>query len=378
MEIYLDHSATTPCCQEAAEACLHAMTECYGNPSSLHGKGFEAERLVLKAKESLAEVLSCTGEEIFFTSGATEANNLALMGVAAARERRGKTIVVSAVEHPSILEAAALLESRGFTVKRILPEKDGSYTPESFAAAVDRDTILVSAMMVNNETGLILPVFEIARAVKRVNPDALFHTDAVQGFLKLPIRLKNSAVDLLSLSGHKVRAPKGIGALFVRKGVRLCPMLVGGGQQRGLRSGTEPVPEIAALGAAIMAQKSKMAETMEYYQKLRSHLIEKLAEIPGVFVWENGAQAPWIVSISVYGLRSEILLHFLERSGIYVSSGSACSKGGPSHVLSAIGMDRRMADETIRVSFSADTTAEMLDRLAEQIAVAGQTLHKQR
>lgn len=378
MEIYLDHSATTPCCPEAVEACRRAMTEGYGNPSSLHRKGFEAERLMLEAKEQLGAALSCLPEEILFTSGATEANNLALIGAARARERSGKTIVISAVEHPSVLETAGWLEGQGFRIRKIGPDAEGRFTPEAFAGAVDGDTVLVSAMLVNNETGAILPVWEIARAVKRVRPEVLVHTDAVQGFLKLPIRLKNTAVDLLSVSGHKVCAPKGIGALFVRRGVRLLPLLHGGGQQGGLRSGTEPVPLIAALGAAAAAQSGRIAGEAARYARLRERLLVRMAEIPDVTVRQEPVQADWIASLSVRGVRSEILLHFLEEAGIYVSSGSACSRGGPSHVLAALGMDRRTADETIRVSFGAGTEDGMIDALADRIGEAVRVLQKRR
>ena len=378
MEIYLDHSATTPCSSEAVEACRGAMADCYGNPSSLHRKGFAAERLTDAARESIAAALACDGTELIFTSGATEANNLALIGAARARERRGKTIVISAVEHPSVLEPAAWLEKQGFTVKRIFPGADGVYSPADFAEAMDQETVLVSAMMVNNETGLILPVLEIAKAVKRMSNDVLFHTDAVQGFLKQPIRLKNSMIDLLSVSGHKVRAPKGVGALYIRKGVRLLPLLYGGGQQNGLRPGTEPVPLIAAFGAAVEAQKGRIAENAAHYETLRSHLVGCLSGISGVEARTGGEYAPWIVSVSAYGLRSEILLHYLEEAEIYVSSGSACSKGAPSHVLSALGIDRRTADETIRVSMSAATTVAELDAFAERLAEAMRLLHKQR
>lgn len=378
MEIYLDNSATTKPCKEAVEAAVQAMEICYGNPSSLHKKGFEAEKLIAQAKNRIAASLSCEPAELLFTSGATESNNLALFGAAEARKRRGRTILVSAVEHPSVMEAAAFLEGHGFVVKRILPDENGFYTPECFAREVDGDTILVSAMTVNNETGLTLPVEQIAKAVKAKNPDVLFHTDAVQAYLKLPIKLKNTKIDLMSLSGHKVYAPKGVGALFIRKGVRLVPMLYGGGQQNGLRSGTESVPLIAALGAAAEAGKKNLARNRAHYEALREALVRKAADVPEVTLNINEQTAPHIVSLSVYGIRSETMLHYLEQDEIYVSSGSACAKGGHSYVLNALGLDRMTADETIRVSFSPQTTEEMIEKLVSRIGEGVKTLAKQR
>lgn len=378
MECYLDNSATTKPCEEAVKAAVWAMRETYGNPSSLHRKGFEAEKLVAEAHTQLAAALSCEPSELLFTSGATESNNMALFGAAEARKRRGKTILISAVEHPSVMEAAAHLEAQGFSVKRILPDENGVYTPECFAEEVDGDTILVSAMMVNNETGLILPVKEIAKAVKAKNPDVLFHTDAVQAFLKLPIRLKGTQIDLLSVSGHKVCAPKGVGALFVKKGVRIAPLFYGGGQQNGLRSGTESVPLIAAFGAAAEKGRKNLAKNREHYESLRALLVQEVAAVPQIRLWDFSHHAPHIVSLSVYGVRSETMLHYLEQFAIYVSSGSACARGKHSYVLSALGMDKMTADETLRISFAPDTTDEMVRELVRHIAQGAQALAKQR
>lgn len=379
MEIYLDNSATTRPCDEAVAACVHAMKTEYGNPSSLHKMGFSAERLMETAAKQLAAALSCEPSELVFTSGATESNNLAVLGAAAAAARRGKTVVTTAVEHPSVLEACARLESQGYTVKRLNPDQTGRYTPEQFADAVDQDTVLVTCMMVNNETGLILPVMDIARAVKRKNPNALVHVDAVQGFLKLPIKLKGADVDLLSVSGHKVRAPKGVGALYLKRGVRILPRTYGGGQQGGLRSGTEPVPLISAFGAAVEAQCTKISAERERCGAVRARLIEQASAVNGLTVNSAGeGYAPHIVSLSAYGVRSETMLHFLEQHGIFVSSGSACAKGKPSHVLTALGFDPMTAGETIRVSFGADTTPGMMDELVSRLAEGIAVLVKQR
>lgn len=378
MEIYLDNSATTRPCREAVDACLFAMETEYGNPSSLHRKGLRAEQLQNRAKAQLAAALSCEPSELIFTSGATESNNLALMGAAHANMRKGKTILTTSIEHPSVMEVTAALEKEGFRIKRLMPDENGSYTPEQFAEAVDADTILVSCMYVNNETGLILPVFAIAEAVKRKKADVLVHVDAVQGFLKQPIRLKNAAVDLLSVSGHKVSAPKGIGALFIRKGVRIQPRVYGGGQQNGIRSGTEPVPLIAAFGAAVEAQYQKLEESRKRYAARKEFLCEKLAGIEGISVNSTERCAPHIVSISVKGIRSEVMLHYLEQFEIYVSSGSACAKGKQSYVLAALGFSKPLSDTTLRISFGPDTTEEMLAELAKRLEEGSRTLAKMR
>ncbi len=378
MEIYLDNSATTKPCKEAVEAAVFAMEQAYGNPSSLHRKGFEAEKYMNEARAGLASALSCDPAEILFTSGATESNNLALFGAAEAKKRRGNKILVSAIEHPSVLEAAEELAKRGFTVVKVYPDENGNYTPACFEKECDKDTILVSAMWVNNETGLVLPVEAIAKAVKRKNPEVLFHTDAVQAFLKLPIKLKNSPIDLMSISGHKVYAPKGIGALYVKKGVRIVAQIHGGGQQNNLRSGTESVPLIASFGAAAKAGKASLMKNREHYAALRVHLEEAAAEVPQIRFHKMTPCAPHIVSMAVYGIRSETMLHFLEREEIYVSSGSACAKGKQSYVLAALGLDKMTSDETLRISFSPETTPEMLDKLVAAIQTGLNTLVKQR
>ena len=379
MEYYLDNSATTRVCPEAAQACVKAMEETYGNPSSLHRMGYRAEQLVRQASEQLGAALSCAPEDIIYTSGATEANNLALFGVMKAYARQGKTLITTAIEHPSISETAEELARRGFRVKRLPPLPDGTYSPRQFAEALDEDTVLVSCMLVNNETGLELPVEEIARTIKRLKPEVLIHTDGVQAFLRQPIKLRSSGIDLMSISGHKVRAPKGIGALYVHRGIRLLPRLYGGGQQKGIRSGTEPVPLIAALGAAAAAQKDSVRQERSRFSALKERLAAACREIAGVTMSPVGeGYAPHIATLSLRGIRSEVLLHFLEQYGIYVSSGSACSRGKQSPVLKALGVDRQTADETIRVSFGAETTEEAVDELAVRLEEALHTLAKVR
>lgn len=375
--IYLDNSATTKPCKEAIAASLFAMENEFGNPSSLHKAGFAAQKLCEKAREQLAAALSCDESEILFTSGATESNNLALIGTALAKNKRKRTIVTTAIEHPSVDDCLKSLESEGYIVKRLEPV-DGEYTPAQFAEAVDDDTFLVSAMLVNNETGLILPISQIAKAVKKKKHDVVFHTDMVQGFLKLPQKYVTPDIDLISISGHKTYAPKGIGALYVKKGVRLVPIIHGGGQQGGIRSGTESVPLISAFGAAAEAANAALKENSKHYKALKSELCKRLIDIEGVTVNSGNSCAPHIVSISVYGIRSEIMLHFLESRDIFVSSGSACSKGAHSHVLDRFIQDKLAADETLRISFSPETQKSDLEALAEAIIEGINTLAKQR
>lgn len=366
MVYYLDNCATTKPLPEAVAACLSAMENHYGNPSSLHGMGLEAERLVRSAQTALAAATLTKPGEWLFTSGATEANNLAILGTAAALHRQGRRIVTTAIEHPSVLEPLWLLESQGWDIVRLKPE-NGGYTPMQFAEAVDEKTVLCTCMQVNNETGLILPVEEIAAAVKRKNPQTRVHVDGVQGFLRQNIRLSRLPIDLYTVSGHKVCAPKGVGALYRKTGVRLVPQLLGGGQQEGIRSGTESVPLIAAFGAAVTALQGKMAEQTAHLHRLKTETCQLLSEIEGIVLTPSGPTADWVCSFSAPGYRSEVLLHALERKGIYLSSGSACKKGKQSHVLEAMGIDRKTADGTLRVSFCHDTPADAPRVLCEAL-----------
>lgn len=376
MEIYLDNSATTKPIKPAIDACVHAMEEEYGNPSSLHKRGFLAEKLLNTSKSEIAKALNCDVSEIYFTSGATEANNLAIIGSAMAHKRKGNKIITSAIEHPSVKEAMAYLATQGFEIIEVMPNENGEYDALSFANLVDDKTILVSCMFVNNETGLILPIEQISKAVKMRNSQVIVHIDAVQGFMKLPIKLKNSSIDLMSVSGHKIYAPKGIGALFIKKGVRLLTQSYGGSQQSGIRSGTEAMPLIASFAAAVEAQSQDLAQKAKHYQALKDYLLEKLQLIADVKINSIKNSAPHILNISVANIRSEVMLHFLEQYEIYVSSGSACSKGKYSYVLSALGIDKKTADTAIRISFGLDTTKEMLDIFVEKLQEGIATLAK--
>lgn len=370
MEHYLDNSATTPVLPQAAQKALELMTENFGNPSSLHKRGFAAKQELEAARAAVAEQLSAKAEEIVFTSGGTEANNLAIFGTATALQRRGKKIVTTQIEHDSVLGTMQALERQGFTVVTLAPNADGTITKEQLEEAIDEQTILVSLMRVNNETGAILPVEQAARIIKRKKSPALLHTDAVQAFGKLDCNVQKLGVDLLTVSGHKVHAPKGVGALFIRKGVRILPILHGGGQERGLRSGTESVPLIGAFGVAAGALP-RPAEQLPQIERLNRLLREKLAEIDGVTINSPAigeGYLPYVINFSVGRVRAETMLHFLSEHGISVSSGSACGKAKPSHVLAAMGLPEERIASSIRASFSRFTTEEDILALAEGVA----------
>lgn len=366
MEHYLDNSATTRVCGAAADKALWMMTECYGNPSSLHRRGIDAEHELSYARKTVAGCLGAAPEELTFTSGGTEANNLALFGAAYANRRRGNRLVISAVEHSSVLEAAKRLSDEGFEVIEVEPDRNGVITAEAVAGAVNDKTLLVSVMTVNNETGAIMPVRDIFDAARDINPSVLCHTDAVQAFGKLGLRMKRLGADLVSVSGHKVHAPKGVGALAVRRGVRLIPRQFGGEQERRLRPGTEAAPLIAAFGAA--CSEFDTENNIVYVKELNSYAREGLAQIEGVTFNSPGEALPYVLNFSAGSVRSETMLHFLEERGIYVSSGSACAKGKPSHVLAAMGLSRDRADSALRVSFSKYNTKEDIDALCGAVA----------
>lgn len=368
MAVYLDNAATTKPCAEAVEAAAAAMTVNYGNPSSLHRMGLEAQLAVDTARKSVADALGCDSGCIYFTSGATESNNLAIRGACAAYGRRKKKIVVSAVEHASVEETMDDLESKGFEVVRVSPDKDGVFRAADFFSACDESTCLISIMLVNNETGHILPVAETFAAVKRRFPDIITHCDCVQGFMKLPVKAASLGADLISVSGHKIHAVKGVGALYVKKGIRLVPVVTGGKQEKGLRSGTESVPLISAFGAAVDKLLPTISQRYNRAGELKKYLLGLLDNISGVTVNSPENGSPYVINISADGRRSEIMLHFLEQKEIYVSSGSACSKGAQSGVLSQFGINQKLADSAIRVSITAETTEDELKAFAEALA----------
>lgn len=378
MECYLDNSATTAVTPEVAALAARIMTEQYGNPSSLHRRGFWAERALTEARGQVAAVLRCRPEEIVFTSGGTESNNLALLGAARAARRRGNRIVTTAVEHHSVLAVCRQLESEGFEVAYVSPDAGGVITPESFAAVCDEKTVLASCMMVNSETGALHDIPAIAAACRRKNPGILFHADCVQAFGRLEIAPARWGVQLVSVSGHKIHAPKGVGALYVAKGVRLLPPLYGSGQERGLRPGTENLPGICAMGLAAERMNARRAENAAHFTALRQKLITNLSQSPAVCINSPEAAAPYIINLSVEGIRSEIMIHYLEQFEIYVSSGSACAKGERSHVLTAMGLPEDRIDSALRVSMT-DTTAEgEIDEFCRRLLQGAATLAKRR
>lgn len=374
LSIYYDNSATTRTREEAAQIICRMLTEEYGNPSSLHRLGFSAQQKMEEARKQLADTLGCTPGELTFTSGGTESDNLAILGAAAAHRRQGNRVVTTAIEHDAVLRAMDQLEQQGWEVIRLKPDSQGNITAQQVADAVDEKTVLVSVMAVNNEVGSILPIPEICKLVRRKNPKTLLHCDAVQAFGKHPIRLKKNAfdVDMLTISGHKIYGPKGIGALYLRRGVRLSPLLFGGGQEKNLRPGTENIAYACALGCCAQLVCAEQPHTTERVSAIRQALWEGLEKLPGVRINSDLDGTPYILNCSVEGVRSEIMLHFMEEKGIYLSSGSACAKGEASHVLTAMGLPRSQADSALRLSFGRENTPEQvpvfLQALEEAIA----------
>ena len=357
MEHYLDNSATTRVCPEAAQAALSAMTDCFGNPSSTYTLGREAKKLLDKSRKQVSDALGCAPGELVFTSCGSESDNWAILGGAEAMKRRGKHVISSLVEHDAVRKSLDELEARGFEVTRLKPEKDGSVSPEAVLAALREDTVLVTLMLVNNETGGVTDIASVAKGLRARGSSALLHTDAVQGFLKVPFSAKSLGADLISVSGHKIHAPKGVGALYLRQGLRLKPFILGGGQEEGRRAGTEAMPQIAAFGEACRIGKAGMSENIRRMAALKQELLEELrAGIPELG-WVESA-APHILSVSLPGWRSEVLMNFLETREIYVSKSSACKKGGRSHVLEAIGLDARAIDGALRIGLSRMSTEE--------------------
>ena len=365
MEAYLDNSATTQCSKVAADTMMKVLREDYGNPSSLHNKGMEAENYIKHAKETFAKVLKVDTKEIILTSGGTESNNLAIVGCAMANARAGKHIITSSIEHASVSNPMKYLEEQGFEVTYLPVDTDGLILLDALKTAMREDTILVSLMQVNNEIGAVEPIEEAAQIIKDRNPNCLFHVDAIQSFGKMYIYPKRMGVDLLSVSGHKIHGPKGSGFLYVRDKVKIRPVILGGGQEKGMRSGTENVPAIAGLDVAVQEMYDGVEEHRHHMYELKKQFIERVTTMDGVTI--NGrmdkTSAPHIVSVSVEGVRSEVLLHSLEEKGVYVSAGSACSSNKPaiSKTLQSIKLPQKLLDSTIRFSFSIHTTVEEID-----------------
>ena len=369
MECYLDNSATTKAFDEVIEAVKSEMSEYYGNPSSMHIKGFEAEKKIKETTKIIASTLKCDESEIIYTSGGTEADNMALIGIARAYKRSGKHIITSSIEHAAVLQSAEFLKEEGYEITYLPTDSKGVINLEELENSIREDTILVSVMGVNNEIGTVEPIEKISEIIKKKNPNTLFHVDAVQAYGKIKLIPKKMGIDLLSVSGHKIHGPKGIGFLYVSYKVKIKPIIFGGGQQKNMRSGTENVCGIMGLGAAVKRIFDNFDEDTARMRELREYMIKGLMECEGVTI--NGADAedsaPHIVSASVKGVRAEVLLHSLEEKGIYISSGSACASNKPavSATLKAIGVDKDLLDSTVRFSFSVLTTKDEIDYALE-------------
>ena len=365
--IYLDNSATTKPCNEAVAAVNDALNSQWANPSALYGFGIEAARELRVARNRVAHALGAEADRVFFTSGGTEADNWALIGAANRFGKKNKHIVSTAIEHHAVLNTLKALESRGFEVTYLKPDNKGQITLDALKGAIRKDTFLVSVMMVNNEVGSVMPISQMAKLTHKLCPDAIFHTDAVQGFLKIPFQAKTLGADLISISSHKVHGPKGVGALYISHRLRsFPPLLIGGGQENGLRSGTEATPAIFGFGAACAAVSATLQEDISREKEMLNTLIEKLSRLDGVVI--NGAHdAPHILSVAIPGIPVQNILNILQDADILVSAGSACAKGHRSHTLAAMELKPEIIDSTFRVSISRETTMPTLDFLVETI-----------
>ena len=373
MEVYLDNAATTRVCPEAADIAYKTMLDNYGNPSSTHTKGREAKAVLDNARKQLAAALDCAPGEVYFTSCGSEGDNWAIINGAESMRRKGLHIISSEVEHDAVRKSMDELKRRGFEVTMLKPESDGSISPEAVAAALRPDTVLVSLMMVNNETGAVTDIAAVAKALKKEKSIALLHTDAVQGFMKVPFSAKRLGADMITVSGHKIHAPKGIGALYIKTGVKIKPYIIGGAQESGLRAGTEAMPQIAAFGKACELAKASMNDATERMAQLRQYAAGRIvAEMPEAVIIGGGA--PHILSLSLPGWRSEVLMNFLEARSVFVSRSSACKKGGRSHVLEAMGLPAEVIDGAVRISLSRYTTKDELDELCSALKDAHDTL----
>lgn len=372
---YLDNSATTKPCNTAIQNVNFALSDTWGNPSSLYDMGFRAQMLVDDTRKAVANLLKCREDEIYFTGSGTEGNNTAILGAAASRKKRGKRIVTTAIEHPSVLQTVKRLEAEGFEVVYLKPQADGTVSLDDLKNAINKDTILVSIMLVNNETGAIEPVKQAAEIIKQSGAPALLHCDGVQAFGKMPINLSELGVDLFTASGHKIHGPKGVGILYIKKGVTIKPLVTGGGQEKNIRSGTESVPLIYGLKGAI-DELGAINENLKKQKELWLYAKDTLLDTKLAVVNSPDNALPYILNISVEGYRSETLLHFLEAQGVYVSSGSACAKGEGSYVLREMGLSRQRVDSALRISFSRFNTKDDIDALKSALISATQKLRR--
>ena len=374
---YLDNSATTQVTPAVAEVAVELMCNTFGNPASVHSLGLDAHKITEQARETVASFMGCKKEEIYFTSGGTEGNNLAILGGTLAAKRKGNKVITTAVEHPSVLQAVEELKTRGFETVVLPVQKNGVVSLQDLEDAIDEQTVFISVMLVNNETGAIQPVDKIREIVKRKNSPALVHTDCVQALGKHPFSLRALGVDLASVSGHKVHGPKGVGALYIKEGVRILPQTYGGGQEKGLRSGTVAVSQIGAFAKAV-EQLPKGNEGVEQATRLREQLLLGIAQVPDAVINSTLEGSPYIVNCSVAGIPSEVMIRALEAEGVYVSGGSACAKGGRSHVLLAQGVAPKLVDSALRISFSNHTTKDEIEQFLNAFTKACRFLHRKR
>lgn len=374
---YLDNSATTQVTPAVAEVAVELMCNTFGNPASVHSLGLDAHKITEQARETVASFMGCKKEEIYFTSGGTEGNNLAILGGTLAAKRKGNKVITTAVEHPSVLQAVEELKTRGFETVVLPVQKNGVVSLQDLEDAIDEQTVFISIMLVNNETGAIQPVDKIREIVKRKNSPALIHTDCVQALGKYPFSLRTLGVDLASVSGHKVHGPKGVGALYIKEGVRILPQTYGGGQEKGLRSGTVAVSQIGAFAKAV-EQLPKGNEGVEQATRLREQLLLGIAQVPDAVINSTLEGSPYIVNCSVAGIPSEVMIRALEAEGVYVSGGSACAKGGRSHVLLAQGVAPKLVDSALRISFSNHTTKDEIEQFLNAFTKACRFLHRKR
>ncbi len=372
--IYLDNAATTRVSQPVADAVYEVLTECFANPSSLYGIGFEAQKRLEAARRTVAQAMGASPDEVYFTGSGTEANNLAVLGGARARKAWGRSVVLTGFEHPSVEQCAKALSQEGFAVRRIMPDQNGQIDIDELLGSVGKDTALVAVMHINNEIGTVLDVESIARRIKEINRRTAVHCDNVQGFLKHPAPRLGEGIDTMAVSAHKIHGPKGVGALYVRKGHNLQNVLFGGLQERALRPGTENLAYAAGFAKAVELAAASRVETFAKLREINDKLRAQVTALDNVRINSPENNSPYILNFSLIGYKSETLLHFLEQKEIYVSAGSACSKGEKSHTLSAMALPRGVIEGAVRVSFSDENSAQDAEMLAKALAEAQRTL----
>ncbi len=361
--VYLDNAATTKPTKNVLDSVVNYLTNEFGNPSSLHKLGLSSQKLIDKSRSIIAKSLKCESSNIYFTSGATESNNIALFGAAEMYGKRKKRIISTSIEHASVNTVLKKLETMGYEIVKIHPNSNGIIDVNDIIEKIDENTFLISMMAVNNETGYLLPIKETIKIAKKINPNIIFHCDAVQAYMKMPFNVKEFAADIVSISAHKIHALKGTGAIYVKKGIRVSPANLGGGQENGLRAGTEAVQNIVSFGAAVEELENTIKTRYSYVYELKTYFLDKIKNIDYISVNSKGDTSPYIINISVLNIKSEIMLHFLEEKNIYISTGSACSKGKKSEVLKAFGVEDNLIDTALRISFNSENTKNEMDTL---------------